>query len=617
MSQAQEKFRYIFRYVFTLMALVAFAALAVIVSFYIAQKADREAHERVTFFHQEALDLAARIRKESQSLLGLLGYDIPEITEVTRGDGRVFTYGPDSRGTLRMIEANLGELRELHGQHGIDEYAATLNRVDDRFKAVEYGILRGDPAMDSRRAILMFDLAIEQLYRQHSISAEKTRPDVDSMMARPTPYLSVFALILAATGIAMWVAVGLLRKSIARQVEMEEALAENVERMHHLEKLEALGRLVGGIAHDFNNLLTAVLGQAGLLQDRETDERKRKGLAEIQEAGRQAAALTKQLLNFGRPAAVEVRVVDLNDLIGNTESMLARIIGEDIELQIDYAEDLYPVELDPGQLQQVIVNLVVNARDAMPDGGQVSIATHNVHIGSSAANVTDVPAGRYVKVTVADTGVGMTEDIREHIFEPYFTTKEMGQGTGLGLATAYGIVNAARGHISVSSRAGAGTRFDILLPRSVETARSPDEVPAVSEDFTGDESVLVVEDEQQIREFLKHGLESLGYRVYLAADAVEGLESCGTDNDPIDVILADVILPGKNGVEFLVQALALQPHAKAILMSGYTDDVLERTGIDESDIPLVHKPFEIAEIARVIRERLAEDRGHRAAAMAS
>lgn len=515
-----------------------------------------------------------------------------------------------------MIDTNLGELRQLHRQHGIGEYAATLGRIEDRFRSIEYSIFRGDRADDSRRAILMFDLAVEQLYRQHSIAAETAYPDVGSVISRMTPYLSIVALILVVTGAMAWSAMRLLRQSIARQVEIEGSLKENTERMHHLEKLESLGRLVGGVAHDFNNLLTAILGQVGLLQDRQTDERTQEGLAQIQEAGRQAAALTRQLLDFGRPAAMEPQIVDLNELIGNTELLLTRIIGEDIEVQIDYANDLYPVKLDPGQLQQVIVNLVINARDAMQDGGRLSIVAKNVHLGSSAAEVASVRPGRYAKIAVSDTGIGMDDQIRQRVFEPYFTTKEMGRGTGLGLSTAYGIVKAAQGHIGISSRPGAGTDVEILLPKSTEAAPPLGGEPVSAGDLTGDETILVVEDEQQIRDFLRDGLESLGYRVLLAADAIEGFKLCDAGGGRIDVILADVILPGENGAELIARASALQPYAQAILMSGYTDEVLVRTGLDTSEVPLIHKPFEINDIARLIRERLAENSEQSAAAAA-
>ena len=617
MSRAPEKFRYVFRYIYTLMGIVGVAALAVIVSFYYAQNADREAHDRVTYFNRAAVSLAEELRRENQSLLRLLGFDIPSVAEVAPSPEDFLRFGPDTRGTLRMIEAKLIELHELHSQHGVSEFAATLRRINNRYRAVEYSIGRGDPVDDTRRAILTFDLALEQLSRQHSIAAETTHPDVDSIIALMTPYLSIISLILLVTGSVSWVAMRLLHKSLARQGEVEEALTENLERVYHLERLESVGRLVGGIAHDFNNLLTAILGQAGLLQDRNPDERTRQGLAQIQEAGRQAAALTKQLLEFGRPVAVEVQVVDLNEVIANTESMLASIIGEDIDMRIDYAEDIYPISVDPGQMRQVLVNLVINARDAMPSGGALSIATKNVYIENTGDDVTTGPVGRCAKITVSDTGCGMTEDVRQRIFEPYFTTKQMGHGIGLGLATAYGIIKAAQGRIDVSSEPGTGTRFEILLPRSSEAESSPEKENVAAGDYSGKETILVVEDEQQIREFLKEGLESLGYRVLLAGNAAEGLEACGADTRRIDVILADVILPGMNGAQLLAEAHKLQPHAESILMSGYTDDVLERTRIEETDVPLVHKPFEISDIARVIRDRLAERSEQDSAALAS
>ena len=278
---------------------------------------------------------------------------------------------------------------------------------------------------------------------------------------------------------------------------------------------------------------------------------------------------------------------------------------------------MYPVNMDSSRLQQMIVNLAVNARDAMPNGGQLSIATKNVHGESTGDDATAIPVGRYAKITVSDTGTGMTDDVQQRIFEPYFTTKEMGHGTGLGLATAYGIVKAAQGRIDVFSQPGVGTRFEILLPRSAEMPSVPNTQLAAAADLSGNETILVIEDERQIRRFLKDGLESLGYRVLLAADAAEGLELCGAGDEEIDVILADVILPGMPGAELLEHAIELQPYATPVLMSGYTDDVLERTGIDESDVPLVEKPFEISDLASVIRERLAERNAKGPAAAAS
>ena len=606
MIRLPEEYRFIFRYVFGLMGLVSVAAIAVIVSFYFAQKVDREAHDRVTYFHVESTVIADRLHNENQSLLRLLGYDIPDHSELAPGETQTIQYGPDSQGTLQMIATRIDELQELDGQYGETEFAATLDRLEDRFQAVKNSILRADTPEMIRRAILAFDLAVEQLDRQHAIAAETTHPDTASVITRMTPYLAIVATILLVAGTVSWVTMRLLRNSISRQVETEHSLAESIERMHHLEKLESLGRLVGGVTHDFNNLLTAILGQAGLLLDRATDERTRHGLAEIQEAGEQAAALTRQLLNFSRPQSAEILVVDVNELIRSIEGILTRLIGEDVELKIDYGDGLDPVELNPRQLQQVIINFVVNARDAMPNGGRLSIATEAVIVGASREESGNVPAGRYTVITVTDTGVGMDNDTLERMFEPYFTTKPMGRGTGLGLSTVYGVVKAAGGYIDVTSRPGAGARFDVLLPGSTKPVTHLVFERTSGQDLGGDETVLVVEDEDKIRAFLLDGLELLGYRVLAAANATEGLEICDRSRGQIDVILADVILPGTSGAEFIVQARKLQPQVTAILMSGYTDDVLLRTGIEASDVPLLYKPFKIGEVASLIRERRNE-----------
>ena len=603
MNQSQRKFRFIFRYVYGLLGMVSVAAIAVIVSFYIAQKVDREARDHVTFFHIESTVIADRLLRENQSLLRILGYEIPDIAELAPIGSENIQRGPDASGTLQMIATRIQELKSLDAQYGEEEFAATLERLDDRFETVRQSVQRGDLPAASRRAILSFDLTIRQLHRQHAISAENMYLATESFIARITPYMVIVAVILIAAGAVSWLTMRLLHQSIMREVKTEQALAESVERMHHLQKLESLGRLVGGVAHDFNNLLTAILGQTGLLLDRSTDERTRHGLNEIREAGQQAASLTRQLLNFSRPQAAEILVVDVNELVRSIEGILTRLIGEDVALSIGYGDEMEPVELDPRQLQQVIINLVVNARDAMPDGGQLSIATETITVGESGNGFADVPPGNYTRISVADSGIGMDRETLEHIFEPYFTTKAMGRGTGLGLSTVYGVVNAAGGHVNVTSEPGVGSRFEVLLPVSVRPVSDTagDQVPAAA--LGGEETVLVVEDEDKIREFLKEGLESLGYRVLDAANATEGIEACAWSRGRVDVILSDVILPGKNGAEFIIEARKLQPEATSILMSGYTDDVLQRTGIDSSEVPLLYKPFEIADVAGLIREQ--------------
>ena len=603
MSKLPEKYRFVFRYVFGLMGLAAVASLAVILSFYFAQKADREAHERIAFYHVESTGLAERVRRDNLSLLRLLGFDIPDTAELVAAGNRGVRRGPDTHGILRMIASRVNELRDLGREYGEAEYAATLHRINERFRAVEVSILAHEPADLSRHAILSFDVAVEQLFRQHTIAAEVAHPDIDSVIARMTPYAAIVAAILIAVGTVSWITMRLLRRSIARQAAAEILLAENTERMHHLEKLESIGRLVGGVTHDFNNLLTAILGQTGLLLDKPGDERTRYGLVQIREAGQQAAALTRQLLNFSRPQPSEVHVVDVNELIRSIEVIVTRVIGTATTLKIDYGDDVPPVELDPAQLQQVIVNLAVNARDAMPDGGTLSITTQRTAVAPSHDESAQLPAAGYAKISVADTGDGMDKQTLERIFEPYFTTKAKGRGTGLGLSTVYGVVKGAGGFVDVTSRPGAGSRFEAILPGSTKDVSyaASGEVPGL--DVFGEEAILIVEDEQSVREFVRDGLEGLGYRVLVAADAAEAINLLEENGEQIQVILADAVLPGQSGVELIVAARELQPNVTALLMTGYSDDHLARKGIDKASLPLIYKPFEIAEVASLIRRQ--------------
>jgi signal transduction histidine kinase/ActR/RegA family two-component response regulator len=603
MSRPSEKYRFVYRYVLGLMILVSVAAIGVIGSFYFAQRVDREAQDRVAHFHVESQMLGERLHRQSRSLLRILGYDVPDTSDLAPTEMLSISTGPDAHGILKMMAAKSDELKKLDAYYGDRDFKATLIRMEDRLRSVEYSIDHAESPDTVRRAIVSFDLAVEQLNRQHSIAADAAYPDIDTVIGRIMPYLAIVAAILIAAGAVSWVALRLLRKSIERQAAAELSLAENIEKMHHLEKLESLGRLVGGVAHDFNNLLTAILGQTGLLLDKTTDERMRHGLVQVREAGQQAASLTRQLLNFSRPQSTAVDVVDVNALIDDIGVILTRVIGDDIELKIDYGVNLSPVELDPGQLQQVIVNLAVNARDAMPDGGELSIVTEAVTVEPSHDEPVVVPAGRYTKITVTDSGVGMNEKTQERIFEPYFTTKARGQGTGLGLSTVYGVVKGTDGHVEVTSQPGGGSRFAVLLPGSTKPLNDVVSKHVTATGIVGDETVLVVEDEERIRAFLKEGLENLGYRVLLAADAEEGIDICDERHGEIDVILTDVILPGKNGLEFILEARRLQSDVTTLLMSGYTDDVLVQNGIDKSDIPLLYKPFEINEVAGLIRQQ--------------
>ena len=375
------------------------------------------------------------------------------------------------------------------------------------------------------------------------------------------------------------------------------------------QKMEAIGRLAGGVAHDFNNILTAIGGYTDLLMsDLAEGDPRRRDLEEIHQATQRAASLTQQLLAFSRRQVLQPKVINLNALIPDLEKMLRRLIGEDILFATVLHPRLGNVRADPGKLEQVIVNLAVNARDAMPNGGRLTIETRNVELDESyAAEHPSVKPGRYVMLTVTDTGVGMDEETKARIFEPFFTTKSRGKGTGLGLATVYGIVQQTGGHIWPYSEAGRGTTMRVYLPRVDDPAdpieRHGDLAPEV---LRGSETILVVEDEAPVRAVTRQLLERNGYTVLEAADgpAALALVDGGSDNPHVDLLLTDVIMPGTSGRELANQLKARRPALRVLFMSGYTDDAVVRHGMLEPGLAYLEKPFRPAALLRKVREVL-------------
>jgi PAS domain S-box-containing protein len=368
------------------------------------------------------------------------------------------------------------------------------------------------------------------------------------------------------------------------------------------QKMEAVGRLAGGVAHDFNNSLGVILGYTELLM-RQASEGQKGKLEQILKATQRASGLTRQLLSFSRKQIVDPKVLDLNTLVSDLEKMLGRLIGEDIDLAIVSGVGLGQVKADPGQLEQVILNLSVNARDAMPDGGLLRIETSNVELdGSQADGREPMTAGRYVMLAVSDTGCGIAENLRSKIFEPFFTTKEEGKGTGLGLAMAYGTVKQAGGDISVDSEVGRGTTFKIYLPRIDEPA-SVGEVTEAAIPMRGTETILLVEDEESLRAIAREILEENGYRVIEAGSASAAMNAASWQSGPIHLLLTDVVMPGMNG-RVLAEALVdARPELKVLYMSGYTDDVIAHSGVLESGTLLLEKPF--TALALLVRVRAA------------
>ena len=371
------------------------------------------------------------------------------------------------------------------------------------------------------------------------------------------------------------------------------------------QKMEAIGRLAGGIAHDFNNLLTAILGyarfaKAGLAEASQV----REDVHQIQLAGERAAALTGQLLAYARRQMVAPRTADLNELVGRMQRMLRRLIGEDVALDLACAADLWPTRIDSSQFEQVLLNLVVNARDAMPSGGRIVIGTRNEQFDAAAVrNQPEMTPGDYVVLTVGDSGVGMDAPTLARVFEPFFTTKEQGKGTGLGLAVCYGIVRQAGGHIWAASEPGRGSTFTVLLPRS-EAEATPAFPGSTEAPGRGQETVLVVEDEAAVRSLAARTLASLGYNVLEAATGGEALGIARRHEGAIDVLVSDVVMPGMNGPAVAEAVAAARPGVRIVFMSGYTDQAIEAEHLGMEGAVLLPKPFDPDLLGRTVRSVL-------------
>jgi PAS domain S-box-containing protein len=375
-------------------------------------------------------------------------------------------------------------------------------------------------------------------------------------------------------------------------------------QLHQAMKMEAVGRLAGGVAHDFNNLLTVINGYSELLLQRLGENSPmRKDVEEILQAGNQAGALTRQLLVFSRKQVLQPKVIDLNMVVSKTGKMLRRLIGENIEFRTILAEGLGRVKADEGQVEQILLNLAINARDAMPGGGELTIETANVVLGETFAK--DHPSlipGPHVLLSVGDTGSGIPDEIRGHIFEPFFTTKGLGKGTGLGLATVYGIIQQSQGHLGFDTEAGKGTTFRIYLPRVDAESEALSTVPTAAPQ--GSETVLVVEDEDSVREIINRVLSGKGYRVLMASDGSEGLRVSAEYNGPIDLLLTDLVMPGMGGREFATRLEAGRAGMKVLFMSGYTEDVISHQGLLEAGLSFLQKPFTSGDLLRKVREVL-------------
>jgi PAS domain S-box-containing protein len=378
------------------------------------------------------------------------------------------------------------------------------------------------------------------------------------------------------------------------------------QQLQQSQKMEAVGRLAGGVAHDFNNLLTIICGYSELMLARlPSSDPGRDLIKEIQKAGDRAASLTRQLLAFSRKQVLEPKVLDLNNVVADVDKMLRRLIGEDVELVNATRADLGQVLADAGQVEQILLNLALNARDAMPRGGKLTIKTANVELDENyAQRHADARPGPYVVLSVTDTGCGMDEVTQRHIFEPFFTTKKDGNGTGLGLATVFGIVAQSSGHIVVESAPEQGTTISVLLPRVEAILTAKPAGGAAAGKPSGTETLLLVEDEDAVRALAGHVLRASGYTVLEASNGMEALRVCYQHEGPIDLLVTDVIMPGFSGRELADRLGAMRPETLVLFMSGYTDDAMVRHGVLTAEVAFLQKPFRVDALVRKVREVL-------------
>ena len=393
-------------------------------------------------------------------------------------------------------------------------------------------------------------------------------------------------------------------RDVTEHRRTEKALRRTEEQLRQAHKMEAVGQLAGGIAHDFNNLLTAILGYAEVLSDKlGAGHPQQREAEQIARAGRTAASLTRQLLAFSRRQVLQPAVLDLNGVVSNVEKMLRRLIGEHIDLVIRLGGDLPRVRVDAGQLEQVLLNLAVNARDAMREGGRLTIETAAIDVADPDDD--EMPTGRCIRLRVSDTGCGMTPEVQAHLFEPFFTTKAPGKGTGLGLSTVYGIVKQSGGAISVETAPGKGATFVIVLPAAAGSEQATAAAAAAPRPVAARrETVLLVEDEAQVRELAGIALGRAGFTVIEAQRPEEAIALAARHDGPIHLILTDVVMPGMSGRVMVEKLVARRPDARILFMSGYTDDALAPLGVAAGDVAFLHKPFTPRQLADRVREVL-------------
>jgi PAS domain S-box-containing protein len=548
----------------------------------------------------------------------------------------------DRLGDLAQRFGTVRDLREIY--HALNEFALastpcnsiSISLVDNGIRKADYACCEGEEldvsntpsvkmsdtspharALASGQVILTDDFV--KAYAGHKLvligfDLDPRMPCSSlvapmSVMGRVVGSVEIQAMEVAAFNqehaTAMRMAANLTAVAIenARLFERER---QRDEQLRQAQKMEAMGRLAGGVAHDFNNLLTAIIGYGQLTQTRlDPASPLRNDVAEIIKAGQRAAALTGQLLAFSRKQVIQPKVVDLNAVIDDVQNLLGRLIGEDIELIAQLDTELGRIKADPGQIEQVVMNLAINARDAMPTGGTLTITTGNVTLVEGGPHT---PAGDYCLLAVSDTGCGMDRQTLSHIFEPFFTTKEQGKGTGLGLSTVYGIISQSGGNIQVESEPGRGTTFKVYLPRVAATDEEARASQAAGEVVAITGTILLVEDEAVVRQLVRSILQMNGFHVIEAPNGVEALTTAQQFDGPIDLLLTDIVMPRMGGRELSEHMRQLRPATKALFMSGYTDDAIVHHGVLDAGLAFIQKPFTPAALIRKVREMLEEQK---------
>ncbi|HMQ55082.1 MAG TPA: PAS domain S-box protein, partial [Anaerolineae bacterium] len=544
--------------------------------------------------------------------------------------GRVVEWDASGQ-AIRMIGNHQDITERKQAEARLQEYAQRLSLAT---KSAGIGIWEWDISTD----ILIWD---EQMYKLYGLSPEEfdSRYEVWAKHLHPDDLAAVMAAVQRAVAAeqefhpqfrVIWPdgqirfieghalvqrnAAGTplrmigVNWDITAGVHLTQENEQLQKQFYQAQKMESIGLLAGGIAHDFNNLLVPIIGYADMGLAATPKEHKLYGsLLQIKQAGERAADLTRQILAFSRQQMLEMRILDLNTVITDFKKMLQRLIGEDVLLYTELADSLYPIKGDQGQLEQVLLNLAVNARDAMPTGGKLTIETTNVWLDeANTAKFPDLRPGPYVSFTVSDTGSGMDPETQERIFEPFFTTKVRGRGTGLGLATVFGIIKQHEGNISVSSQLQHGTTFEIHLPAAETPRLAETSVPQKTATTPGSETVLVVEDEINVRQFVSYSLQSFGYHVLEADGPQQGLSLATSHPGIIDLLLTDVVMPDMDGPELYRVLAQTRPTMQVLYMSGYTDDVMRQHSLLDHDLALLPKPFSMQELLNQVQAALSK-----------